>query len=384
MNMKRTILIKRAAVVACVGVFAFAIPSFAEDEEAAPAEGAEESKTEAAADGESLPAAPKDNKFFYPLVRCDEIRGAVVEVAKPGSDGWVAASEKKYYPLGSAFRVVPGALEPARVSIAFGTGSRVLVTNAAEFATRPIAIGDQERVVELRAGKIEVSLPRVLKDGLFSVAAPYFTCYNLAGDSQFEYAKLDDGDEAVVRVITGSLALKGSHYEIGRMGAANRVRIRTTKDELFTSIRGESGDCLVKLDQGLIAQKDYETGEVKESEKYLDFQLSPLCSIKIYRATSPIGGRRVVSVMTFAPNGQMKNRCAFAEKRSNVNSGELVVTTSAIKEADRKASESEAEATEAVEVAVPANKSDDSEAESSEESSTESEDSKKKDDSDDI
>ncbi len=383
MNMRRTIFFKRAAVVACVGVFAFAIPSFAEDEAAAPAEGADGAKSEAAADGEALPAAPKDNKFFYPLVRCDEIRGAVVEVFKPGADGWTAANEKKYYPLGSAFRVVPGTIGPARVSIAFGTGSRILVTNAAEFATREIAIGEQERVVELRAGKIEVSLPRVLKDGLFSVAAPYFTCYNLAGDSQFEYAKQDDGDEAVVRVITGSLALKGSHYDIGRMGAANRVRIRTTKDELFTSIRGESGDCLVKLDQGLIAQKDYETGEMKESEKYLDFQLSPLCSIKIYRATSPIGGRRVVSVMTFAPNGQMKNRCAFAEKRSNVNSGELVVTTSAIKEADRKASESEAEATEAVEVAVPANAGGDSGAESSESSSTESED-KKKDDSDDI
>jgi len=161
------------------------------------------------------------------------------------------------------------------------------------------------------------------------------------------------------------------------------VRIRTTKDELFTSIRGESGDCLVKLDQGLIAQKDYETGETKEIAKTLDFQLSPLCSIKIYRAISPVGGRRVVSMMTFAPNGQMKNRCAFAEKRSNVNSGELVVTTTAIKDADRKASESEAEATEAVEVAAPAKKDDDSE-EAKEDDEKKEDKKEKKDDSDDI
>ncbi len=354
MNMKRTILIKRVAVAACVGVFAFALPSFADDEEedAAQAEETEEASSEdGAAEGEAVPAPPKDDKFFYPLVRCDEVLHATVEVFKPGADSWTVANEKKYYPLGSAFRVTPTAEGgPSKVSIAFGTGSRVLVTNSAEFATRPIAIGEAARVVELRSGMIEVSLPRVLKDGLFSVAAPYFTCYNLAGDSQFEYAKLDDGDEALVRVVTGTLALKGSHYEIGKMRAANRVRVRTTKDELFTSIRGESGDCLVKLDQGLIAQKDYETGETKELEKFLDFQLSPLCAIKIHRTSSPIGGRRIVSIMTFAPNGEMKNRCAFAEKRSNVNSGELVVTTTAIKEADRKASESEAEETESVDV----------------------------------
>ena len=383
MNMKLTTLTKSAVAAACVGVLSFALPSFADDDEAAPAaaEGGEEKKTEAA-DGDALPAAPKDDKFFYPLVRCDEIRGATVEVFKPGADGWTVASEKKYYPLGSAFRVTRGeGVGQSRVSIAFGTGSRILVTNVAEFATRPIAIGEESRFVELRSGLFEVSLPRVLKDGLFNVAAPYFLCSNMAGDSVFEYAKLDDGDEAVVRVITGSLAVKGSHYEIPRMGAANRVRIRTTKDELFTSIRGESGDCLVKLDQGLVAQKDYETGETKEIAKTLDFQLSPLCSIKIYRATSPVGGRRVVSMMTFAPNGQMKNRCAFAEKRSNVNSGELVVTTTAIKDADRKASESEAEATEAVEVAAPAKKDDAEGGEASDDGEDKKE---KKDDSDDI
>jgi len=389
--MKVTTFAKAAASAACACILVLlALPASAQDEAPAQAAGDEE-KTEAAegeekteAKAEGLPEAKQD-KFFFPLVRCDEIRDATVEVFKPGAEGWAPAYEKKFYPLGSAFRVVPGAAGPARVAVTFGTGSRVLVTNAAEFATRPVAIGDDARFLELRAGRIEVSLPRVLKDGLFTVAAPYFACSNLAGDSQFEYKKLDDGDEAVIRVVTGSLAVKGSHFEIVRMGAANRVRIRTTKDELFTSIRGESGDCLVKLDQGLVAQKDYETGETKDIAKTLDFQLSPLCAIKIYRATSPIGGRRVVSMMTFAPNGQMKNRCAFAENRSNVNSGELVVTTSAIKDADRKASDSEAEATEAVEVAAPAKKDDEGEAASDDSKEDDSKkEEKKEDSSDDI
>ena len=386
MNMELTILMKRAVAAACIGASAFVLPSFAEDEAAATAEGGDEAKPAAAAGEESVPGVPKEDKFFFPLVRCDEVHGAVVEVLRPGAGSWAQASEKKYYPLGSAFRVTPSATGAARVSIAFGTGSRILVTNAAEFATRPIAIGEEKRVVELRSGMIEVSLPRVLRDGLFNVAAPYFMCSNLAGDSVFEYKKLDDGDEAVVRVVTGSLFVRGSHYEIVRMGPANRVRIRTTTDELFTSIRGESGDCLVKLDQGLIAQKDYETGETKEIAKTLDFQLSPLCAIKIHRAISPVGGRRIVSMMTFAPNGQMKNRCAFAEKRSNVNSGELVVTTSAINDAARKASEKEAEATEAVEVAAPVKDADGAEAKDASEGKAESEEKedKKKDDSDDI
>jgi len=383
MNMKLTILMKRAVAAACVGFFSFAMPVFADDEAAAPAEGGEEAKPESNADENAAPKEQKDDKFFFPLVRCDEVRDAAVEVLKPGAGSWELAVVKKFYPLGSAFRVTPAQNASPKVTVAFGPNSFITVTNAAEFATRPIAIGDEARFVELRSGFLLASLPRALKDGLFNIAAPYFVCSNLAGDSQIEYNKLADGDEAVVHVVTGSLAVKGSHFLIPRMGAANRVRIRTTKDELFSSIRGESGDCLVKLDQGLFSQKDYETGETKEIPKTLDFTLSPLCAIKIHRAISPVGGRRVVSMMTFAPNGEMKNRCAFAENRSNVNSGELVVTTTAIKDADRKASDREAEATESVDVAggdesaKPAAGADDAKDESNQ-------DEKKKDDSDDI
>ena len=354
MKWKETL--RQTAVAVCAGIFFISPAAFAEGDDAAPtaaADGGEAANSDAAPAQENANATQKEEKFFYPLVRCDEISGATMDVLKPRGSTWTRAVEGKYYPLGSSFRVTPAVIGPTKVSVAFGMGSYILITNATEFATREIAIGDPARVVELRKGILDVSLPRTLKDGLFSVAAPHFTCCNMAGDSRFEYMPLDDGDEAVIRVITGSLALKGRHYEIARMGVANQIRIRTTKDALFTSIRGESGDSLVKLDQGLTQSKDYETGEVKETTKTLDFQLSPLCAIKIFRKASAIGGRMAVSIMTFIGNGQMTHRCAFAENRSNVNSGELVVSTTALKEGARKAGEAEAEATEAVDVAVP-------------------------------
>ena len=61
--------------------------------------------------------------------------------------------------------------------------------------------------------------------------------------------------------------------------------------------------------------------------KTLDFLLSPKCAIKIFRAKASVGGGTSVSMMTFGASGDMLNRFAFAEGRSNVNSGELVIST---------------------------------------------------------
>ena len=84
--------------------------------------------------------------------------------------------------------------------------------------------------------------------------------------------------------------------------------------------------------------------------KSLDFTLSAQCVIKIFRAKSNVGGRTVVSMMTFNATGDMKNRIAFAEGRANVNSGELVVSTK-VAEADKAAKSSRVdEETETVEV----------------------------------
>ena len=134
-----------------------------------------------------------------------------------------------------------------------------------------------------------------------------------------------DGDEAVVHVITGMLAIDGSHYKVARMGAADRVRIRTTGESLFTSLRGEAGDCKVTLDQGIFTYRDPVTGEKKDQVRSLDYSLTPQCAIKIFRKRSQVGGRMAVSVMTFDAAGEMRNRYSFAEGSASINFGEEVV-----------------------------------------------------------
>ncbi len=372
--MQMTILAKRtfvaAAVCACVTLF----PAFAQEEgEAKPAGEAEET---APAAEEGLPQAKKE-KFFYPLLRCRLVDGCSVSVQKPRTTEWVKAEEGRYYPLGSSIRVEAGEAGACRAEFAFGEKAVLVATNTVEFATKEIAIGEASRNVLLGNGMIRLDLPRTLPDGMFSVSAPFFSCSNLAGESVFDYRPSGDGDEAVVRCVTGSMALDGHHYKVERMGAANQVRIRSTSDNLFTSLRGESGDCPVILDQGLIRQKNFETGEETDVPKTLAFSLSPQCAIKIFRAKSEIGGRMVVSMMTFNPAGEMLNRCVFAENRANVNSGELVVNT-AVPDADKEKAKAASEESEDVENVDggPENKADGAEAGKGEE--------KKKDEDSDI
>ncbi len=372
--MNKTIRAKWALLaMACACVVFSAV---AEDEaEAKPAEG-----------GEAVPevAAAKPEKFFYPLLRCILIDGCEVQVLKPREKEWKAVEEKKFYPLGSTFRVNPLAKDGVRAEFAFGEKSRLVVTNSAEFATKEIEIGDAARTLVPRRGTLSLNLPRTLRDGMFSVAAPFFECCNLAGESMFTYAAEGDGDEVVIRCVTGSMALVGRHYKIERMGAANQIRIRTTGDDLFTSMRGESGDCKVQLDQGLTQEKNFETGEVKDVPKTLEFSLSPQCAIKIFRAKSKVGGRMVVSMMTFNPAGEMVNRCAFAENRANVNSGELVVAAT-VPEAEKdkaKSADEEAEAVESVDVKPEDGAEEKKEDENKEEASEDAD--KKKKSEDDI
>ena len=263
-------------------------------------------------------AKPKA-KFFYELVRF--IRAdADVTVRVPNQQEFKAAVEGKFYPNGSAFRVAGKSAE-----FEFGKDAMLKVDGDAEFSTANADIGTQPRTVIPVRGSFTVSLPRTLPTGLFSVAYPNFTVKDLAGESKHELVPSGDGDEAVVHVITGMLALDGPHYTIARMSAADRIRIRTTGDKLFSSLRGEAGDYKVSLDQGTSSYKDPISGEVKKQERRLDFGLTPQCAIKIFRKRSAVGGRVAVSVMTFDPAGEMRNRFTFAEGTANVNFGEEVV-----------------------------------------------------------
>jgi parvulin-like peptidyl-prolyl isomerase len=127
------------------------------------------------------------------------------------------------------------------------------------------------------------------------------------------------------------------------------VRIRTTGEALFTSLRGESGDYKVTLDQGVTVYRDPVSGEEKEQMRKLDFSLTPQCAIKLFRKRSQIGGRMAVSVMTFDPAGEIRNRYTFAEGTAKVNFGEEIVRVQDIsfktkadgKKADAKEQKSE-------------------------------------------
>lgn len=331
-----------AAVAACAyGT----VPSVLAQDEATDQPVAAESAD--AAEAAPAQAANKKENAFYPLMRCRLIEDCSVQVLKPRTSDWTPAIEGHYYPLGSTLRVTPSeGRQSLRVEFAFGEKAVLTATGAVEFATKELAAGDQSRTVIMKRGRFSLDLPRALGEGLFTVAAPFFACENLAGESLFDYTATGDGDEVVVRCVTGSMSLDGRHYKIARMGAANQVRIRTTGDDLFTSLRGESGEFKVMLDAGVIPQKNFETGEVTDVPKTLEFSLSPKCAIKIFRAKSQIGGRMIVSTMTFSSTGEMQNRFVFAEGLSNVNSGELVVSTTLAEAEKEKAKKTDAEAEE--------------------------------------
>ena len=378
--MMRKISFQAAFAVTAFTVGAVFAPACAQDAEEAPA---------AAAAEDGLPSPQPEAKPFTSLFKCERVTGAA-QVLKAGASEWTPIKEGHFYPLGSSVRTLKEAGASSSAVFTFGPESSLKLEGAAEVATRPIEIGESARTVELKSGRVMLNLPRTLKEGLFSVAAPYFTCSNLAGESVLDYQVLPDGDEVVVRCVTGTMSLEGRHYKIPRMAAANQVRIRSTGDDLFSWLRGESGDSKVVLDQGMVVEKNFETGDEKDVPKMLEFTLSPRCAIKIFRRRSPVGGNMLVSTMTFDASGEIKNRCAFAEGRSNVNSGELVAAPAAVANAEKeksKAASEETEEVEAVETKPAKAKSDEEPAEEEKKDDEKKDDEKKeekKDDSADI
>ena len=299
----------------CVCATALCVPCAASaQEEGAEAAGAEQPLVDAVS---AKPAA----KYFHALVKLAYASDNVL-VKIPRQEDFKPAVEGKYYPDGSVFRV-SAAAEPTVFE--FGPEVFVKVAGDAEFAVREAAAGANSRVVAMVSGSILVSLPRTTPTGIFTVAYPSFTVKDLAGDSRHELVPSGDGDEAVVHVITGMLSVDGAHYKMPRMSAADRVRIRTTGEALFTSLRGEAGDCKVKLDKGISMYRDPISGETKERVNTLDYSLTPQCAIKIFRKRSQVGGRMAVSVMTFDAVGEMRNRYTFAEGAANINFGEEIV-----------------------------------------------------------
>lgn len=284
----------------------------------------EEGAGDGAENGQAPVNAAKKSaaKHFHMLVKL-AFANDNVSVKLPRKQDFAPAVEGKFYPNGSVFRVAKSGAEPAVFE--FGPEVFVKVAGDAEFGTLEVPMGEKSRTVMLIKGSVSVSLPRTMPTGLFSVAYPNFTAKDLAGESNHELNTTGDGDEALVHVVTGMLSLDGAHYKVGRMAAADRIRIRTTNGALFTSLRGEAGDCKVTLDKGITMYKDLISGETKEQVRTLDYSLTPQCAIKIFRKRSEVGGRMAVSVMTFDPAGEIRNRYTFAEGTAKVNFGEEVV-----------------------------------------------------------
>ena len=290
--------------------------------------------------GGQIHHSKSEPKFFHTLPTVAKLEGSA-SVLKPGARDWEDAAEGRFYPLGSVFRSVGAA---TRLTVALGRECSVSMAGEASFGTRAQGLAVKSRAILLKGGVITVDLPRNLPEGLVFVEAPGFSVINPAGKSAYRYVKTGDGDKATIRCVTGSLSIEGLHFKILSMRAANEVCIQTSQDALFTGIYGTRGDYICKLDQGTVKIRDVETGESHTEQKFLEWKVSPQTAVRIQRAVPEIGENMAVTIMTFDAAGNLKNRCAFAENRFEVNSGELAPNDkNSQSELEKKAAEATAE-----------------------------------------
>ena len=323
-----------AAALAAAGSWA--------EEEAAQAEGNEADSVEV--------QKPAQEKFFHIMPLCRLLEGTG-EVKRPTASEWEPLEEGRFYPLGCSYRTSG---EGSRLTVQFGRESEVEIVGEASFGTIPQGLDVKSRTLTLASGTVTVKLPRNLPEGMFIVTAPGFTVFNPAGESRYTYALTGDGELATVRCVTGSLAVKGRHFSVAAMRAANEFKIRSSQDYLFTGLYGTSGDCTVTLDQGVFSSVDPVSGEEKTAPKTLDWRLSPQTAVRIHRAKPAVGERMAVTIMTFDETGALRNRCAFAEGLSSVNTGEQGVVAQEAKEDLAKKAAEAAETVEAEEASEEA------------------------------
>ena len=273
------------------------------------------------------------------------------EVKKPNGE-WIQAEEGRFYPLGTSYRTHQG----GKLVLSFGATSSATIEGESAFSTRLQPINGSSRTIVLAYGTVSLSLADNLPEGAFFVTAPGFTVRNPAGDSRFSYETTPNGDRAVVRCVTGSLALSGRHFDIQSMRAADEVVITSEHDYLVTILEGTSGDYVVKLDQGVRTGVEVdEAGGVKNvvTKDALDWHLSPKTKVVINRAVPSIGERMAVHTMTFDAAGELQSDRVFCEGRAEINSGELVVKAASSDELAKRAAEA-AETTEEAAVEEPA------------------------------
>jgi len=339
----------RLMVMASAAVLASAPELFAQEEVADPkpadTQPAAETPTEDLGDLASIKPQQPVEKPYHMLPLCRIVEGGA-EVLRPGATAWEQIEEGRFYPFGCTYRTTAAA---SRLTIQFGRASEVSMEGVASFATRQQPVGQKDRTIILKGGKINVKLSRNLKPGLFTVTAPGFAVVNMTGESEYDYEGTGDGDVATVRCVTGSFSVNGRHFRIPSLQAANEFKIRTSQDLLFTGLYGVSGNFVVNLDQGILVTHDIETSTDKQEDRKLDWRLTPRTAVRIHRAKPAIGERMSVTVMTFDETGAVVNRCAFAEGMVELNTGEQGEKALAAKKesAERAAKDADAVTTEA-------------------------------------
>ena len=327
----------------CVAALAASVSVFAQDEEEV-SESVDIAATEGAAEGAKAAkhVSEVDDRLFTVLPFCRRLEGRA-EVRLPGRDDWIAVEEGRFFPLGSMFRTTSA---EARFDLAFGREAMVSVVGLASFGTRQQGLGVASRSISLDSGTVELKLPLNFPEKMFTVTAPGFSVENPAGVSRYVFNRTGDGDEAFVRCVSGVLTVKGRHFSIPAMHAANELEIRTSQDVLFTGLFGRSGDYMCHLDAGLMEEMDWDKQQNVIVAKSLDWKISPQTAIRIHRKVPEIGKNLAVSIMTFDSNGELKNRLAFTEGRHEINTGDQGPAT----KADRaRAAKALAEAAAAVE-----------------------------------
>ncbi len=331
------------------------------------ASGDEGSGDEAIDIGGHIHHSKSEPRFFYTLPVVYKLVGTG-DVLKPGVAEWESAQEGRYYPLGTVFRAT-GA--DTKMVVRLGLECSATIVGDGSFQTRKQGLDEKSRSITLKGGIVKVKLPRNLPEGKFTIEAPGFSVVNPAGISSYKYVLTGDGDEATIRCNTGSLSIKGRHFHILSMRAANEVRIKTSQDVLFTGIYGSRGDCICNLDQGLVKVTDVETGKSHVDPKTLEWKISPQTAVRIHRSVPEIGKNMAVSIMTFDAAGNMKNRCAFAENRFEINTGELAPKSKAGQaELVKKAEEATSDAVAADAETVDTEASEDDESSGGDDSSS--------------
>lgn len=262
--------------------------------------------------------ATEETRHFHQLALCRRLEGSA-EVLKPGSQEWEEMEEGRFYPLGCMFRTDK---KNDRLTIQFGVECEASISGEASFGCLAQPIGEKTRTLVIGEGSLDIKLSRSFPTNLFFVNSPAFRIIDAQGESRITYTRSGDGDEAKVRCVSGRIGVEGRHFSIPEMFAANEFALKTSADYLFTGIYGNSGDFVVRLDQGDFSVRNPDTGVTSIEHRTLDWKLTPKAAVRIMRAVPAVGSRLAVTVMTFNSDGELKNRCAFTEGRHEINTGE--------------------------------------------------------------